>query len=70
MEPKDSWNEWSKFVLKELERLNDCYDRISKDVSDMKMELAMNRGRSSVWGAVAGLVGGVLMSFIARRLGL
>jgi hypothetical protein len=70
MDPKDSWNEWSKYVLKELERLNDCYDRISKDVGDVKMELAMNRGRSSVWGAIAGLVGGILMSLVARRLGL
>ena len=27
---KNGWNEWSKFVLKELERLNTCYERLDE----------------------------------------
>jgi hypothetical protein len=28
----NGWNEWSKFVLKELERLNACYERLDLKV--------------------------------------
>lgn len=26
------WNEWSRHVLKELERLNDCYENIQEKI--------------------------------------
>lgn len=52
----NGWNEWSKYVLKELERLNGVYtildgklDEIMKDVSTLKVKAGM-------WGAIAGMI--------------
>tara|TARA_Y100000310_G_scaffold247602_1_gene253264 strand:+ start:32514 stop:32753 length:240 start_codon:yes stop_codon:yes gene_type:complete len=52
----NGWNEWSKYVLKELERLNGAYtildgklDEIIKDVSTLKVKAGM-------WGAIAGMI--------------
>ena len=53
----NGWNEWSKFVLKELERLNSCYDAIDKKVDKINVELAMLKVKSGIWGATAGIVG-------------
>jgi len=36
---ENGWNEWSRHVLKELERLNDNYEKIQSDVSDLKGRL-------------------------------
>jgi hypothetical protein len=33
---QNGWNEWSRHVLKELERLNDNYEKISGDVQELK----------------------------------
>lgn len=35
----NGWNEWSKHVLKELERLNVSYQQISTDVSALKAKV-------------------------------
>lgn len=35
----NGWNEWSRHVLKELERLNDSYERISGDVQELKTKV-------------------------------
>ena len=63
----DGWNEWSKHVLLELNRLNTLYsqltdalqernDAINKEIQDMRVELATLKVRASMWGALAGLV--------------
>ena len=31
---ENGWKEWSKYVLKELERLNACYETLRKDIND------------------------------------
>lgn len=63
----DGWNEWSKHVLKELERLNDCYASLLKAHGDtkesdgqrygrLKTEIAILKVKSGMWGAIAGAV--------------
>jgi len=36
----NDWNQWSIHVLKELERLNTSYEKISEDVQDLKSKMA------------------------------
>lgn len=54
--PLNGWNEWSRYVLKELERLNDCYESMRKDMTDMKTDLTMLKVKAGVWGLIAGAV--------------
>jgi hypothetical protein len=55
--PKENgWNEWSKHVLAELERLNDKSDDLSKEMRDVQIKLATLKERASIWGAVSGAI--------------
>lgn len=66
---QNGWNEWSKYVLKELERLNTCQERIEHDIGTIKTEIATLKVRSGVWGGVAGLIPaiGVLIYWVLSR---
>ena len=52
----NGWSEWGKYVLKELERLNDCYEEQQKIMQRIQVEIAMLKVKSSVWGGLAGLI--------------
>ena len=52
----NGWSEWGKHVLKELERLNDCYEEQQKIMQQIQVEIAMLKVKSSVWGGIAGLI--------------
>ncbi len=41
-----NWTQWSKFVLKELERLNKNYDDLHKSVSSQGTDLALIKDRT------------------------
>lgn len=50
--PSDNgWNEWSKYVLSELKRLNDNYEELGKDIRRLEVSLASFRGRTVGWCA-------------------
>lgn len=51
-----SWTEWSQFVLKELERLNESFVSLQKDFGDMKVEVGKLQVKASIWGGVTGLI--------------
>lgn len=53
---KNGWNEWSKFVLKELERLNTCYERLDEKLDNMTNEITALKLKAGVWGALAGAI--------------
>lgn len=36
---RNGWNEWSKHILKELQRLNDGQDNIKKEIQDIKIDM-------------------------------
>jgi len=57
--PKNSGNNWSeyqKLVLAELERHGSLISDIDGKISDIRVEIAMLKVKSGVWGAAAGLV--------------
>ena len=57
----DGWSEWSKYVLKELERLNTCYDALQKDTNEIKSSIRELQVKSGVWGFAAGLIPVLIM---------
>jgi hypothetical protein len=50
----NGWNEWSKYVLKELERLNKCFEAIDKKVDDLLIEHTILKVKAGLWGALSG----------------
>jgi hypothetical protein len=70
--PDDSWPEWSRHVLAELKRLNDNLanldDKIDtiKDghISPLKIEIAMLKVKSGIWGLIGGAIPVILMVLV------
>lgn len=56
MANENGWNEWSKHVLAELERLNNCYEELNKSVNKVHVEIAMLQVKSGIWGAIGGCI--------------
>ena len=52
----DGWDEWSRFVLKELERLNENTERLQRDIAKVHIEVAGLKVKASTWGGLAGLI--------------
>lgn len=46
----ESWEIWSKHVLKELERLNTNYESIKAELADMREEIAEIKATTSIIG--------------------
>ncbi len=64
MPDPNGWNEWSKHVLKELERLNDCYEMLDKRVNKIHTGLAILNVKAVIWGAIAGLIPGSIVAIV------
>jgi len=62
----NGWAEWSKFVLKELERLNNCYEKLDSKVG--RLETKINNLYMKL-GAVSGTVA-LVVSLIVLMLGV
>jgi hypothetical protein len=62
----NGWNEWSKYVLKELERLNLCYEALDGKTDDIKEVLVAMKVKMGFIGGVAGLVVGGIISLVVR----
>ena len=58
--PDTGWTEWSKYVLKELERLNSTQEAIEKRLNSIEVEIGMLKVKAGVWGALAGGVPAVI----------
>ena len=52
----NGWNEWSRHVLAELERLNGCYEGLRVSVEKIHVEIAMLKVKSGAWGALGGAI--------------
>ena len=44
LENNNGWNEWSKYVLKELEKLGDICDSLSEELNKLNIELTKISG--------------------------
>jgi len=56
MENNNSWTQWSKYVLKELERNNSDHESISDKLDKIAVEIATLKVKSGLWGTIGGLV--------------
>jgi len=56
MPPENDWNEWSKYVLKELERLGNSYEKLDARMDKMSNEITSLKVKSGVWGLIGGAI--------------
>lgn len=62
MNERDSWAQWSKYVLAELKRINEAIDALDvkidrikdEQISQLKIEIAMLKVKAGVWGLLGG----------------
>ena len=72
MQPDDSWAEWMRHVLSELQRLNtnltsldDKLSAIKDDhITPLKVEIAMLQVKSGMWDMIGGAIPVILMVLI------
>ena len=68
MSDSGTWKEYSKLVLSEIERMDGSVQSLSKEVANMRTDLAVHEvqiGRSSsFYGAVSGMVVAIITAVI------
>ena len=52
----NGWNEYSRLVLAELERLNINYQRIEEGQTSIRIEIGKLQIKSGVWGLIDGTI--------------
>ncbi len=57
---ENSWPEYRRLVLAELETLGKRADSHSKELQELRSDIAMLKVRSGLWGATAGAIPGVI----------
>lgn len=60
----NGWNEWSRHVLLELERLNSGVESLKKEVAKVSIKLAILTLKVSIIAGVAGVVGGFILQLV------
>lgn len=53
---EDGWDQWAKFVLKELERLNGNSEALRKEVGNIRTEIATLKVKAGLWGALGAAI--------------
>lgn len=66
MDEQNGWKEWSKYVLKELERLNSSYEDLRNRYEKLNSSLVMLQTKASIWGAVAGFSFSVIATYVMK----
>ena len=67
MKEEDGWKEWSIYVLKELERLDGCVDKIDEDIEKIEEKITKSKIsfcvfkkemtlKASIWSLISGAV--------------
>ena len=52
----NGWNEYSRLVLAELERLNINYQRLEEGQTSIRIEIGKLQIKSGVWGLIGGTI--------------
>ena len=69
----NGWNKWGKHVVLEMGRLDECYQNLDKKIDTlirtigkMRIEIAVLKVKSGIWGGAAGLLStfGVIYALI------
>lgn len=50
MPPDNTWQEWSKYVLKQLEENNETQKEMSKSIIKIKEEIIRLKMKAGIWG--------------------
>jgi|TARA_R110002051_G_scaffold1525_2_gene8510 hypothetical protein len=69
MSPEDvtSWERDQRLVLNELKRNTDLIESVRTDISGLKIELAMLKIKSGLWGIAAGSIP-VIIALVLKSL--
>ena len=51
-----NWNQWSRHVLHELERLNEKMDAIGDRMEELGKDVAVLKFKAGVWGVLGGAI--------------
>lgn len=66
----NGWNQWSKHVLAELVRLNECYEKLHDDFITVQIDIARLKTemqiKSGIWGALAGVLASIAMYILKK----
>lgn len=52
----NGWREWSKYVLKELERNNADHEKILVQLNVMQNEITALKVKAGIWGFIGGAI--------------
>jgi hypothetical protein len=66
---RNGWSEWSKYVLKELERLNSCYHDLDQKVDKINDKMNMVQIKVAGIGAVASVITTIVILLLTNILG-
>ena len=72
IEKNNGWHEWSRYVLKELERLNVNQEEMNEKITNILIEIGMLKVKAGVWGLVGGaipVIGVGLIWLISKAVG-
>jgi len=53
---QNGWQQWSNHVLKELDRLNSGMLTMNNELTQLRIEIAMLKVKSGIWGAIGACV--------------
>jgi hypothetical protein len=65
----NGWSEWSKYVLKELERLNECYEKIDQKADMIKDKMNMLQIKVAGIGAAASIITTIVVLLLSNLMG-
>lgn len=52
----NGWAKWGQHVLAELQRQNECIRELNKEVQTLKIDNAILKLKSGIWGAIGALI--------------
>jgi outer membrane protease len=64
MTENGDWTAWSHHVLIELERLNECYNKVDERLNAIEKNLATNNVKIGFQATLYGILGGAIPVFI------
>ena len=63
---RNSWNEWSKYVLKELERLNKCVEALDIKQEKLDKEMFLMKFKAALVGAGISMITTIIITALVK----
>lgn len=60
--------EYKKLILHEFEHLNKRVDTLEDKIDATRIDFATQKGKASVWGALAGMLAAAILTVLVRLL--